>query len=212
MSAVAPRTFQGEVVEWDEAKRHGFILPRGRRPGEEVVFLSRRELTNRRREPKVGDIVIYCVAMVDGEPGRRLRTRQRATRVAYLGEEAIREVARGRSEAFAVLGGFHLLALLVIATDHQMAVWIGLASLALSLVATAFYAWDKAVAGRGGSRVPESTLQTLALLGGWPGAALAQSRLRHKTRKASFQTTFAVVVALNTVVVYATLLLIARRD
>jgi|GEM_PF-5532685 len=39
----------------------------------------------------------------------------------------------------------------------------------------------------------------MALLGGWPGALLAQGMLRHKNRKASFQTTFWGAVVINLV-------------
>lgn len=46
---------------------------------------------------------------------------------------------------------------------------------------------DKSSASRKGWRVPESTLNLLALVGGWPGAAVAQSLLRHKTMKVGFR-------------------------
>lgn len=59
------------------------------------------------------------------------------------------------------------------------------------------YWFDKADAQRGRWRTPESTLQGLALIGGWPGAWMAQQTLRHKSRKASFQVAFWACVALN---------------
>ena len=55
------------------------------------------------------------------------------------------------------------------------------AYLVMSLVAFAAYAVDKSAAKRGAWRTPESTLHTLELLCGWPGAWLAQRLLRHKT-------------------------------
>jgi uncharacterized membrane protein YsdA (DUF1294 family) len=66
-----------------------------------------------------------------------------------------------------------------------------------SLIAFMLFAHDKAAAERGRWRVKESTLQGLALLGGWPGAAIGQELLRHKRRKASFQWLFWTVVVLN---------------
>ncbi len=56
----------------------------------------------------------------------------------------------------------------------------------LSLVTYLVYALDKSAARRRRHRVPERTLHLLSLLGGWPGALLAQYTLRHKTAKPRF--------------------------
>jgi uncharacterized membrane protein YsdA (DUF1294 family) len=58
--------------------------------------------------------------------------------------------------------------------------------LLMSLIAAAGIAFDKFWARRKGDRVPEATLHTLELLGGWPGALWARRRFRHKTRKATY--------------------------
>jgi hypothetical protein len=42
--------------------------------------------------------------------------------------------------------------------------------------------------------VPEARLHLLELLGGWPGAFLAQRRLRHKCSKHSYQVVFWLIV------------------
>lgn len=80
---------------------------------------------------------------------------------------------------------------------HTFALLLALSYLGLSVVCFAVYANDKAAARRGGRRTPERTLLALALLGGWPGALLAQRRLRHKTSKAAFQRIFWLAVVLN---------------
>lgn len=79
---------------------------------------------------------------------------------------------------------------------------MGLAALLLaygimSVVAYAAYARDKSAARRSRRRTPERTLHLMALLGGWPGALLAQRRLRHKSSKTSFLVSFWLTVALN---------------
>jgi uncharacterized membrane protein YsdA (DUF1294 family) len=69
--------------------------------------------------------------------------------------------------------------------------------LLLSVVSVALYAWDKSSAEGRHWRIKESTLNTLALMGGWPGAWIAQQVYRHKSRKASFQSAFWSAVILN---------------
>ncbi len=71
-----------------------------------------------------------------------------------------------------------------------MAGWATLAS----LVTFAFYAWDKRRATRNEWRTPEKILHLCALLGGWPGAFLAQRLLRHKNAKIPFQIVFWLIV------------------
>lgn len=70
-----------------------------------------------------------------------------------------------------------------------------------SLASFAAYGFDKRRATTGGRRVPERTLHLLALLGGWPGAILAQRWCRHKTRKEPFLIAFWAVVVLHVAVV-----------
>lgn len=66
-----------------------------------------------------------------------------------------------------------------------------------SVVAFAAYRIDKTAAQKGRWRIPEATLHLLALIGGWPGALIAQQLLRHKTRKQPFRSVFWITVVLN---------------
>lgn len=66
-----------------------------------------------------------------------------------------------------------------------------------SLATFAVYAFDKSAARSGRWRTRERTLHALALVGGWPGALLAQKVLRHKSRKPSFQIMFWLTTVLN---------------
>jgi len=53
---------------------------------------------------------------------------------------------------------------------------------------------DKRKAESGEWRTPENTLHLFELLGGWPGAFLAQRLFRHKTEKVSYQVVFWLIV------------------
>ena len=67
----------------------------------------------------------------------------------------------------------------------------------MSVAAFLMYAKDKNAAERGKWRTAEITLHTLSLLGGWPGAKIAQSFLRHKSQKLSFRITYWITAIAN---------------
>ena len=77
---------------------------------------------------------------------------------------------------------------------------VAAAYLAASLLCFVVYAMDKAAAQAGRWRTSESALLMLGLLCGWPGAALAQQWLRHKSSKPSFRPQFWLTVVLNVAV------------
>jgi uncharacterized membrane protein YsdA (DUF1294 family) len=76
---------------------------------------------------------------------------------------------------------------------------LGLALVA-SVAVAILLAWDKRRAVRGGRRIPESTLHTLELLGGWPGSLVARRLLRHKTVKGRYRAMFALCAITHVVV------------
>ncbi len=82
---------------------------------------------------------------------------------------------------------------------NQSAVWLATWYAAVSISTFAVYAIDKAAARRGAWRTSEQALLWLALVGGWPGALLAQQWLRHKSSKPRFRVVFWSTVALNIV-------------
>ena len=56
---------------------------------------------------------------------------------------------------------------------------------------------DKAAAHISDWRTPESTLHLLSALGGWVGAMVAQTYLRHKSQKAEFRLAYYLTVIIN---------------
>ena len=69
-----------------------------------------------------------------------------------------------------------------------------------SVLAFVLYWYDKQQARAGQWRTPEKVLHGVELLGGWPGALVAQQMFRHKTRKLSYQLVFWLIVAAHQVV------------
>ena len=69
--------------------------------------------------------------------------------------------------------------------------------LIMSLITYIVYGVDKSKAKRKVWRIRESTLHLLALMGGWPGAAIAQQVFRHKINKVTFKIIFWFIIAFN---------------
>lgn len=67
----------------------------------------------------------------------------------------------------------------------------------MSFITYWLYAKDKKAAQNNDWRIPEKTLHILELLCGWPGALVAQSRLRHKSKKTSFIMVLWIMIVLN---------------
>ena len=72
--------------------------------------------------------------------------------------------------------------------------------LVMSGVAWATYRIDKKAAANGAWRISENRLHFLELLGGWPGAYLAQRVFRHKSAKRSYRLIFWGIVFLYQIV------------
>src|SRR5690606_34352792 len=75
--------------------------------------------------------------------------------------------------------------------------YIPVAYFAISALTYGTYRRDKTSALAGYWRVPESTLHLMELIGGWPGALVAQWDIPHKNRKTSYQVAFWFIVALH---------------
>jgi uncharacterized membrane protein YsdA (DUF1294 family) len=81
----------------------------------------------------------------------------------------------------------------------QLPLVILLLYLVASAVSFLLYKHDKSSAQQGRWRTNENTLHMFSLIGGWPGAFLAQKLLRHKSRKQSFRILFWTTVVVNCV-------------
>lgn len=98
------------------------------------------------------------------------------------------------------------------AIQNPPMIWMAVLSLygVMSLITAGFYALDKRRATRNAWRIPERTLHTLELLGGWPGALVAQSLFRHKRHKSSFMLVFYGIVTLHALIWIAVAWLMLR--
>jgi len=93
-----------------------------------------------------------------------------------------------------VFAGAWLVGLSAAAISGRLPFWVPAIYAVVSVITFVTYAADKSRAGTGDRRVPERTLHLLALVGGWPGALVAQRYFRHKTLKRRFQVIFWLIV------------------
>ena len=108
---------------------------------------------------------------------------------------------RGASFPRAAVGLVALGVAMAAAAAGWLPVPLAATMLGASGVSYFMYLIDKTAAQRGGRRTPESSLHLVDLLGGWPGALVAQQQFRHKTAKASFQFAFWCSVLANIAIV-----------
>lgn len=181
--------YQGIITKWKDEEGYGFVTPRG---GGKEVFLHVKSFGVTVVRPVGDEVVTYEVSL--DEQGRK-----RATNVRYLGEN---EPGIGRNVPaiqWAVVAIFG--ALFALSSVSRLSFIVPFAVLVMSLVTYAVYNYDKARAQANHWRVPESTLHLLALMGGWPGAFLAQHQLRHKLRKPGFMSIFWLTVVVNCIAI-----------
>ncbi len=201
----------GQVTRWDDDKGFGFITPE---QGGVPVFAHISAMRGERR-PCVGDRVLFVPDA--GEAGRPRAQHIRLAGELSLDKPSIRKrpartsrapgsSARVRAQSQPIAMAYWLLAFACLAVPIA-GVWYVTAQSGwpwllawypmVSLISYLQYGHDKRQAQRGGSRLAERSLHLVELAGGWPGALLAQQRLRHKTRKVSYQVTFWLIVLVH---------------
>jgi uncharacterized membrane protein YsdA (DUF1294 family)/cold shock CspA family protein len=178
---------KGKITQWDDAKGFGFIQPllKGER-----IFVHIKALQNRARRPVIGEVVTYSVGKDD-------KGRAQANAVTFAGEKLIVKAARTSSRWPLLLIVVFSIALAVAFALKKVPLYVIAAYAVISLFTFISYWLDKRKAQAGLWRIPEANLQLLSLIGGWPGALLAQSYLRHKSKKRAFLAVFWLTVLVN---------------
>lgn len=180
--------FQGKVTEWKDEQGFGFITQNG---DGKRLFLHIKSFSRRGRRPVLHDSVTYTIV-------RDAKGRTCADQVSYVGEHEGRAANRGPESAmplwFAALFVMTIVALAV----FGMVRWaVPAFYAAVNLLLFLAYWLDKEAARKAAQRTPEARLHLLALIGGWPGALLAQRLFRHKSSKRSFQQIYWTTVVLH---------------
>ena len=194
---------QGRITKWQDDKGFGFIeteagesvffhvseFKASRRPanGNEVVFTVAQDNQGRLQAKQVQELDFVKQKMAE----KNSQIRQRNSRKS---QQADFEEGQNK-RAFLGIGFYGVLILLAFTGELSWLVvgWYVL----LGILTYLTYAKDKRAAQSDGWRTPESTLHLLSALGGWVGALVAQTYLRHKSQKPEFRMAYYLTVVIN---------------
>ena len=194
---------QGQVKKWQDDKGFGFIETENgdslffhinefkarRRPdvGEQVVFTLGRDNQGRMQAKDVQELKFVQQKMAKKNQQIRQRNHKRSAQA---------EFEAGQKKRLFLGAGFYGVLILLVVMDKLNWLVVGWYA-ALGVITYTMYAKDKAAAQNGDWRTPESTLHLLSILGGWVGALIAQTYLRHKSQKTEFRMTYYLTVVIN---------------
>ena len=194
---------QGHIKKWQDDKGFGFIetaagesvffhvsaFKAQRRPeiGEQVVFIVGQDNQGRLQAKDVQELSFVQQKMAQKNRQIRQRNHKRSAQAEFE--------AGQKKRLFRGIGFYGVVILLAVMNKLS---WLVIAwYVILGVITYGMYAKDKAAAQNGDWRTPESTLHLLSTLGGWVGALVAQTYLRHKSQKPEFRIVYYLTVIIN---------------
>ncbi|HSH73134.1 MAG TPA: DUF1294 domain-containing protein [Methylophilaceae bacterium] len=178
--------YQGRITGWKDDQGFGFVTPNG---GGTKAFVHIKAFQSAKSRPQDGDLITY-------ELSTDTKGRSTATKIlfALAPQPAQQRKVAWSGSVFALIFYGALCTLVLQKKLPIQLLWLYSGA---SVIAFLMYGLDKSSARSHGRRIPEQTLQVVSLLGGWPGALVAQKLFRHKTQKVAFQRVFWVTVVVN---------------
>ncbi len=181
----------GTLKSWNDERGFGFIDPT---QGGQEIFVHITAFQVRTERPQIGQRLTFEVEVgPDGKKRAKLVQRVRVTHTASRRRNS--QAQTGTASYFAIPA--FLLLYLFVATVWSVPNWVAGRYVVTSAVCLIAYVVDKSAAVAGRWRVSEGTLIFLGLVGGWPGAIVAQQVVRHKSSKVEFRSAFWGSVLLN---------------
>lgn len=189
---------KGTLVLWNDEKGFGFVRPE--QPDRDLfihISAIRNYQKGLSRRPSVGDPVVYKPAPLtktDKKPKVSQATIPGLNQGLFGAENE--QGPWWQSLGLRLLAGAPILLsfLLIWRTGNPIPL---VSYIFMSALSSLYYADDKRRAMTNSWRVPEIYLHCFELMGGWPGALLAQKAFRHKNRKGRYRRVFWEIVILH---------------
>ncbi|MEO3877176.1 cold shock and DUF1294 domain-containing protein [Rheinheimera fenheensis] len=195
----------GTVVFWRDDKGFGFVLCQ---QNAQKLFFHIRDFAGTEGRPQQGDQLQFSLGTdkkgrAIAAPWRFATDHVTAPRHIPAGSPLSSSADIEQASQFALF--FRLaffLAVILSLLFGKLLYVLPLLYVEASLMTYWLYKIDKdAAIARHGNRLAEESLQLFALIGGWPGAYIAQQQLAHKRSKLSFRREFGFVIIGNTLLV-----------
>lgn len=198
----------GTVVFWRDDKGFGFVKCN---QTQQQLFFHIRDQASGSARPEPGDSLHFTQG--SDKQGRPVASQWRFASNTKAGNAAKASVnatsanssaadIQHASQLSLLFRISFLIAVLLALLFGKLLYVLPLLYIEASLMTYWLYKTDKEAAiARHGNRLAEQSLQLFALIGGWPGAYIAQQQLAHKRSKLSFRREFGFVILGNTLLV-----------
>ncbi len=177
----------GTITKWNDEKGFGFITPK---LGEKQIFMHIKQYSKDHNRPMQGLPVTF--QREADQKGRIYAVNIYPTKGHKKISQA--EIEYKYSLVITILF-FTFLGVMIL--TNKLPFFIILPYIIFSPIAFNMYIKDKLAAEWDEWRTPENTLHFVSLIGGWPGALIAQSKIRHKSKKLSFKIVYWITVVMN---------------
>tara|TARA_R110000803_G_scaffold19733_1_gene51411 strand:+ start:1225 stop:1827 length:603 start_codon:yes stop_codon:yes gene_type:complete len=182
---------EGRLVEWYADRGFGFLAPDDGGPN---VFLHIKSLPKTDKRLDIGQAYAFD-AVLDPTGRERAENAVPITEPVVVEKRPVSSYLR-HLPPFLVIAAFIGIVVSVASVIPVSTNWYIIYGVA-SFGCIIGYWIDKNAAIRKSWRISETVLLLLGLVGGWPGAIVAQEVFRHKTRKGTFRYLFWMTVAIN---------------
>lgn len=194
---------KGVVNLWQDDKGFGFIQSES---GEEVFFHINDY--NAQQRPRLDEQVLFTLAqdaqgracaiqvqpLVDAQQKMAQKNQQIRKRNQRKSQQM--QFESGQKKRLLMGLGFYGV-LVLLAVMHKLPWLIVAWYVVIGVVTFLVYGKDKKAAQNNQWRTPEATLHLLSIAGGWVGAMVAQTYLRHKSQKPEFRLMYYLTVVSN---------------